>query len=129
MKTKHKNPRLNEFHPRSTVPIPGRVTGSINGPAILHPDGSISVGAGVPAQIRRMKKRPQRDPERYKLKMYLEDMGSFTQPGCTDKEDALWHINSARAHDGLDPIDLDRLQELLDAGEFGSTNWATFEPA
>lgn len=50
---------------------------------------------------------------RYKLKLYMDDMGSFAQPGCSSKEDALWHINKAREHDGLPPITMQKLETLL----------------
>lgn len=59
---------------------------------------------------------------RYKLKLYMDDMGSFAQPGCSSKEDALWHINSARDHDGLPHITMAKLETLLRRGE------ATFTP-
>jgi hypothetical protein len=52
---------------------------------------------------------------RFTLNMYRDDMGSFRQPGCRDAEDALWHINKAREHDGLPPIELDDLYEALDS--------------
>ena len=45
--------------------------------------------------------------------MYRDDMGSFSQPGCRNKEDALWHINSARDHDGLPHIDMDDMNTML----------------
>ncbi len=51
--------------------------------------------------------------DRFTLKMYYDDMGSFTQPGCTDLTDALWHVNSAREHDGLRPMTLDTLRALF----------------
>lgn len=38
---------------------------------------------------------------RYTLKFWRDDMGSFTQCGITDKNDALWHVNNARDHDNL----------------------------
>ena len=50
---------------------------------------------------------------RFTLSMFRNDMGSFKQPGCTSKEDALWHINSAREHDGLAPIDMEELESLM----------------
>src|SRR5687767_3364721 len=37
---------------------------------------------------------------RYTLNLWKDDMGTFRQPGCRDAEDALWHINKAREHDG-----------------------------
>lgn len=61
---------------------------------------------------------------RYTLRMFLDDMGSFTQPGCTTLEDALWHVNSARDHDGLAHIGLDKLKHLLRGSNDG---WATFK--
>lgn len=51
--------------------------------------------------------------KRFTLKMYYDDMGSFTQPGCSDLVDALWHVNSARAHDGLRPMTIETLQALF----------------
>lgn len=33
---------------------------------------------------------------KYTLHFYKGDMGSFTQPGVTSVEDALWHVNNAR---------------------------------
>lgn len=54
---------------------------------------------------------------RYTLKMYLDDMGSFKQPGCRDEYDALWHVNNAREHDGLEPISLEKLARLIGKGE------------
>jgi hypothetical protein len=63
--------------------------------------------------------------QRSTLKMFTNDMGSFTQPGCRDKEDALWHINSARAHDGLKPLEMDHLDTLLRGCNWG---WAHFTP-
>lgn len=63
--------------------------------------------------------------KRFTLRMFRDDMGSFVWSGCTSKEDALWHINSARAHDGLRPIDMDDLNLLL----LGSNprGWAKFK--
>lgn len=49
---------------------------------------------------------------RFTLNFWKDDMGSFTQPGCTSKGDALWHVNSARAHDGLKPL------HSLDQGKY-----------
>lgn len=42
---------------------------------------------------------------RYYLEFYKDDMGSFYQSGCRDMDDALWHVNQARDHDGLMPLD------------------------
>ena len=50
---------------------------------------------------------------RYTLRMFTDDMGSFTQPGCRDKEDALWHVNSARDHDGLKPLTMEAFELLF----------------
>jgi hypothetical protein len=50
---------------------------------------------------------------RYTLTLWKDDMGTFTQPGCRDSEDALWHVNRAREHDGLPPMDLDELNDAL----------------
>lgn len=50
---------------------------------------------------------------RYTLKMYRDDMGTFTQPGCRDTEEALWHVNAARLHDGLAPLGLPEFKMML----------------
>jgi hypothetical protein len=55
----------------------------------------------------------------FTLSLFTDDMGSFKQPGCASKEDALWHINSARAHDGLRPLDMDDLEVLLRGCNWG----------
>lgn len=65
--------------------------------------------------------------KRYTLRLYVNDMGSFTQPGCRSMEDALWHINSAREHDGLPPMSIDDLKALLSTRK-GSSQWAEFTP-
>lgn len=64
--------------------------------------------------------------KRYTLTLYISDMGSFKQPGCADWADALWHTNSARAHDGLAPLDLDYLQQLSQKRR--GVNWAKLTP-
>lgn len=51
--------------------------------------------------------------DRYTLNMWMDDMGSFTQPGCTDAQDALWHVNRAREHDGLRTLGLSKFQDML----------------
>lgn len=63
---------------------------------------------------------------RFTLKLWKDDMGTFTQPGCRDAEDALWHVNRAREHDNLPPIDLDDLQDALNNPR-NSTFRATLE--
>lgn len=63
---------------------------------------------------------------RYTLNLWRDDMGTFKQPGCRDAEDALWHINKAREHDNLPPIELDELQEAL--GSKMSSFHATLTP-
>lgn len=64
---------------------------------------------------------------RLTLELWRDDMGSFKQPGCRNAEDALWHINKAREHDGLKPIELD---ELLDALRRPKNSFkATLKPA
>jgi hypothetical protein len=63
--------------------------------------------------------------KRYTLKMYKDDMGSFTQHGVTSLEDALWHVNSARAHDGLKPIEIDELKRLKRGTDKG---WLKLNP-
>ena len=57
------------------------------------------------------------------LKMYLDDMGSFTQPGCDSVEDALWHVNSARDHDGLKPLPIEKFAALF---RMKGSNFARF---
>lgn len=61
----------------------------------------------------------------YTLKMYRDDMGSFTQPGVSSLEDALWHVNSARDHDGLRHIDIDELKRLKRGTDKG---WLKLNP-
>lgn len=61
--------------------------------------------------------------KRRTLSMFLDDMGSFTQPGCETMEDALWHINSARDHDGLPHIDMDDLKLLFRGSNRGWAKW------
>ena len=51
--------------------------------------------------------------ELFTIKVYADDMGTFTQPGCNSLEDALWHINSARGHDGLNPITIEGLRKWI----------------
>ena len=63
--------------------------------------------------------------ERFTLKMFTDQMGSFTQPGCTSHEDALWHVNNARAHDGIAPLTADQFDALFRGTNWG---WARFEP-
>lgn len=60
---------------------------------------------------------------KHTLRMFYDDMGSFTQPGVESLEDALWHVNSARAHDGLEPMTLETLQHLIRGSNKG---WAKF---
>jgi hypothetical protein len=50
-------------------------------------------------------------------------MGSFTQPGCTSLEDALWHINSARDHDGLPAMEMDQLESLVRGTDKGKASF------
>jgi hypothetical protein len=59
------------------------------------------------------------------LTLFTDDMGSFKQPGCSSVEDALWHVNSARDHDGLPHLTIDDLMAL-----FRGTNkgWAKLTP-
>ncbi len=47
------------------------------------------------------------------LRMFLDDMGSFEQPGCDSVEDALWHVNNARDHDGLKPLSMEKFAALF----------------
>lgn len=60
---------------------------------------------------------------RYTLTMFEDSMGSFKQPGCTDKADALWHVNSARDHDGLPHLNLEEFEALMRGTDKG---WARF---
>ena len=53
----------------------------------------------------------------YTLKLWTDSMGSFTQPGCRDLEDALWHVNKAREHDGLHPLSMDDFEILVLKGK------------
>ena len=46
----------------------------------------------------------------YTLKLWRDDMGTLSQPGVESLEDALWYVNSARAHDGLQPLTLLELE-------------------
>lgn len=64
---------------------------------------------------------------RYTLTLFLDDMGSFTQPGCTSIEDALWHVNRARDHDGLHPLSLNQFRNLPGSRK-GSSQWAEMKP-
>ncbi len=45
----------------------------------------------------------------YKVELFRGDMGSYTT-NCHSWEDLLWHVNSARDHDGLPHIDLEQLK-------------------
>ena len=45
----------------------------------------------------------------FKVQMYRDDMGSYTT-NAHSWEDLLWHVNSARDHDGLEQIDLEQLK-------------------
>jgi hypothetical protein len=65
--------------------------------------------------------------DRFTLNLWRDDMGTFTQPGCRDAEDALWHVNKAREHDGLAAITLDDLNEALSCPTDGSSR-ATLTP-
>lgn len=53
---------------------------------------------------------------RFTLSLQTDDMGTFTQPGCTSFDDALWHVNRARAHDGLPPMSRSTLEMLTMSG-------------
>lgn len=52
-------------------------------------------------------------PSSYTLTLWRDDMGQLTQRGCSDATDALWHINSAREHDGLCPLSPDQFGAML----------------
>ena len=54
---------------------------------------------------------------KYTLTLYLDDMGSFRQPGVRSISDALWHVNDARHKDNLPPMDLCDLEHALMDGE------------
>lgn len=63
--------------------------------------------------------------ERFTLRMFTDQMGSFSQPGCTSREDALWHVNKAREHDGLEALTTDQFDRLFhDNVKWG---WARLE--
>lgn len=64
---------------------------------------------------------------RHTLTLWKDDMGSFKQPGCRNVEDALWHVNKAREHDGLPPMELDELEDAIRHPGCGSLR-ATFTP-
>lgn len=49
------------------------------------------------------------DRKVYKVQMFRGDMGSYTT-NAHSWEDLLWHVNSARDHDGLRPITLEQLK-------------------
>lgn len=56
---------------------------------------------------------------KFTLKLFTDDMGSFTQPGCNDDADALWHVNSARQHDHLKPLTPEQFAHLLRGAHWG----------
>jgi len=62
---------------------------------------------------------------KHTLRIFYDDMGSFTQPGVETREDALWHVNSARDHDGLRPMDMDTFNTLFNRTDKG---WAKMTP-
>lgn len=45
----------------------------------------------------------------FKVQLFRDDMGSYTT-NAHSWEDLLWHVNSARDHDGLPHIDLEQLK-------------------
>lgn len=49
---------------------------------------------------------------RFTLNLWTDDMGTFVQPGCRGMEDALWHVNSARDHDGLKSLTLEEFDGM-----------------
>lgn len=46
----------------------------------------------------------------FKVEMFRGDMGSYTT-NAHSWEDLLWHVNSARDHDGLPHITLEQLKD------------------
>lgn len=48
--------------------------------------------------------------KRFTLNLWTNEGGSFRQPGCRSLDDALWHVNRSRDHDGLAPMDMKRLE-------------------
>lgn len=51
---------------------------------------------------------------RHTLRTFTDDRGTFVQPGCRDLEDARWHFNAARAHDGLAPYSSEKFLALFE---------------
>lgn len=47
--------------------------------------------------------------KRFALNLWTNEGGAFHQPGCQSLDDALWHVNKARDHDGLPPMAMKRL--------------------
>ena len=45
----------------------------------------------------------------FSVKLFIDDMGSYAT-NAHSWEDLLWHVNSARDHDGLEHIDLEQLK-------------------
>jgi len=45
----------------------------------------------------------------FKVELYRGDMGSYTT-NARSWEDLLWHVNSARDHDGLPHLTLEQLK-------------------
>lgn len=64
--------------------------------------------------------------QRFTLSSYISDMGSFSQPGCRSWEDALWHLNDARRHDGLPELSLGEIASLPKTRK--STQFAILTP-
>jgi hypothetical protein len=46
----------------------------------------------------------------FKVQLFRGDMGSYTT-NAHSWEDLLWHVNSARDHDGLPHLDLEQLKD------------------
>ena len=47
------------------------------------------------------------------MTLFIDDMGSFKQPGVKSLDDALWYVNNARGHDGLCPMSMDEFSEHI----------------
>jgi hypothetical protein len=50
---------------------------------------------------------------RFLITSYRDDMGHFQQPGCADVPDFMWHLNKAREHDNLPPLNLEETKAAI----------------
>jgi len=57
-----------------------------------------------------MQKTEGKTRKTFRVQMYRGDMGSYTT-NAHSWEDLLWHVNSARDHDGLPHITLEQLKD------------------